>query len=379
MHAIVRTLGLSALLCTIATGCLPARPPATATTTTIAVADDGPYVFREANGLHALWLCAGKQVRRDFRLHRDGTATLPVVCGYPHPLRVLPPAPVAPDALPMPARLAALSDIHGQFELMHRLLRANGVIDAQDRWAFGNGTLVVAGDVFDRGPRVTEVFWLLYELQQQAAATGGALHFVLGNHEAITLYDDLRYLNPKYATTAQLLGRPYPALYAADTVIGQWLRTRPTLLRLGDTLFLHGGIAPGNIDLVADLAATNTGYRASLGKPRAEVKADPATARLYDGKTSPIWYRGYFNDALDSAQVKALVERLGLERIVVGHTTMGEVASFHDGRVIAIDSGIKRGKSGQLLFIENERLSRGLLDGSRQPLPELQEVPDDPE
>ena len=64
---------------------------------------------------------------------------------------------------------------------------------------------------------------------------------------------------------------------------------------------------------------------------------------------------------------------------MVGHTTIGEVASFHDGRVIAIDSAIKRGKSGQLLFIENGKLSRGLLDGSRQPLPAMQEVPDDPD
>ena len=63
----------------------------------------------------------------------------------------------------------------------------------------------------------------------------------------------------------------------------------------------------------------------------------------------------------------------------MGHTTIGEVASFHDGRVIAIDSGIKRGKSGQLLFIEGGKLSRGLLDGRREPLPALRDVPDDKE
>ncbi len=71
--------------------------------------------------------------------------------------------------------------------------------------------------------------------------------------------------------------------------------------------------------------------------------------------------------------------KLGLQRIVVGHTTIGEVASFHDGRIIAIDSAIKRGKSGQLLFIEGDSLSRGLIDGRREPLPALQVVPDDKE
>jgi hypothetical protein len=76
-------------------------------------------------------------------------------------------------------------------------------------------------------------------------------------------------------------------------VIGQWLRTRPVLLKIGDTLFLHGGISPEAVQLALDPARTNAAYQASLGLPKAEVKADPATAPLYDGKTSPIWYRGY--------------------------------------------------------------------------------------
>jgi hypothetical protein len=49
---------------------------------------------------------------------------------------------------------------------------------------------------------------------------------------------------------------------------------------------------------------------------------------------------------------------------------MPHVSQFHDGRVIAIDSSIKDGQSGELLFIENDQLSRGLLDGSRVPLAE---------
>ena len=62
---------------------------------------------------------------------------------------------------------------------------------------------------------------------------------------------------------------------------------------------------------------------------------------------------------------------------MVGHTTMDEVVSFHGGRIVAIDSGIKRGESGQLLFIENGRLSRGLPDGTREALPERQVAPRD--
>lgn len=326
---------------------------------------DGPYVFRNGDALLARWICDDKVYARKLI---DTPTTLPPECGYPHALSLQSPAAVSASTLPAVPRIVAVSDIHGQYELLRTLLRANKVIDAQDQWTLGGDTLVIAGDVFDRGPQVTEAFWLLYSLQQQAAQAGGAVHFVLGNHETMVLYDDLRYVNPKYLRSAQLLGRSYPQLYGADSVIGQWLRTRPVLLRIGDTLFLHGGISPEAVQLALDPASTNAAYQASLGTPKADVKANPATAPLYDGKTSPIWYRGYFDGRLDTAGVQHVLDQLGLQRIVVGHTSMKHVSSFHGDRVIAIDSSIKNGENGELLFIEDGKLSRGLLDGSRVPL-----------
>ncbi|WP_313318674.1 metallophosphoesterase [Stenotrophomonas sp.] len=326
---------------------------------------DGPYILRDGKRLQAQWICDDRVTTRNYRRASASIRSANRDCGYPHPLHVAALAEPAIAVLPAVPRIVAVSDIHGQYGLLLQLLRANHVIDQDDNWALGEDTLVIAGDVFDRGPQVTEAFWLLYTLQQQAAEAGGAVHFVLGNHETMVLYDDLRYVNPKYLRSAQLLGRSYPQLYGPDSVIGQWLRTRPVLLRIGDTLFLHGGISPEALPLALEQNTTNIAYQASLGRPKAEVKADPATAPLYDGKTSPIWYRGYFDGRLDTAGVQQVLDQLGLKRIVVGHTSMPHVSSFHGDRIIAIDSSIKNGENGELLFIEDGKLSRGLLDGSR--------------
>lgn len=329
--------------------------------------DDGPYLRRDAGTLHAEWICDGRVVRRELPARR-WPVTVPAVCGYPQAIRVPAPDAQAPVPPAAPARLVAVSDIHGQYDLLVRLLRANGVIDRKLRWRYGDGVLVVDGDVFDRGPRVTETFWLLHQLQQQAGKAGGGVRFLLGNHETMVLYNDLRYVNPKYLRVAELLARPYPDLYGRDSVIGGWLRRQPVMARIGDTLFVHGGIEPGHFDLDMDDAAINAAYQASLGTPKEQLKQDPLLSRLYSGKTSPIWYRGYFDGRLTTPEVVSLVQRLGVKRIVVGHTSMDEVGSYHDGRVIAIDSSIKRGESGELLFIENGKLSRGTLDGRRLPL-----------
>ncbi len=347
----------------------PRAPAEEATTPPPSSQDDGPYVFVQPDALEAVWICGGAVVRKRYA-RRTGPQKVKARCGYPLRLLLAPEPTDEARARDPGGRIVALSDIHGQYELMVQLLRANDVIDAKNRWKLGRDQLVLTGDVFDRGPRVTEVFWLLQQLQLQARKAGGAVHFLLGNHETMVLYDDLRYVNPKYLQVAEKLGRSYPSLYGTDTYLGQWLRNRPVMLRLGDTLFLHGGIAPGNIDLVTDMEATNQAYRDSLGTPKPALKADPALSRLYDGKKSPIWYRGYFDGALDTAQVGALLQQLGVARIVVGHTSMKHVSSFHDGRVIAIDSSIKNGESGELLFIENGATSRGMLDGTRQPLAE---------
>jgi len=300
---------------------------------------------------------------------RGGVAEVPPRCGYPHALAIPMQAPAAPrEQRPQPGRLAALSDIHGQYALLRRLLRAHGLIDTGDRWRYGDGVLVVGGDVFDRGPQVTEAFWLLQQLQAQARAAGGDVLFVLGNHETMTLYDDLRYLHPRYAEVAALLGRPYPALYDGGSVLGQWLRQAPAIARVGDTLFVHAGLSPEFLAAGIDAPTANARYRASLGTAKATVKADPALAPLYDGKTSPIWYRGYFDGRASATDVDAILRALDVRRIVVGHTSMDHVGSYYDGRVIAIDSSLKRGEAGEILFLEDGRASRGLLDGSRAPL-----------
>lgn len=334
--------------------------------------DDGPHVRYIEGGIEARWVCAGKLVVREQRSTR-WPAKLAPACAYPRLIRIERPSTVdGDDAITGVSKLAALSDPHGQYDLLVQLLQAHRIIDAESNWAYGSGHLVVTGDVFDRGHRVSEIFWLLYTLEQQARSAGGRLHFLLGNHEFMVLRGDLRYLHDKYPRAARLLGSDYTALYDEHSVIGRWLRSKRTLLRIDDTLFVHGGIAPDFGTTGIDLTELNARYRASIGIQGSRLHTELALADLHD-EASPIWYRGYFDDpALRPAHIDAIAQRFGVKQIVVGHTSLPAVASWHDGRVISIDSSIKQGQSGELLFRENGTWSRGTLDGKRLPLTPLQ-------
>ncbi|MCY7389558.1 MAG: metallophosphoesterase, partial [Burkholderiales bacterium] len=298
-------------------------------------------------------------------------AVLNPECGFPMSINVRDESPAFPVAAKFTAKnLVALSDIHGQFDTMVRMLRANGVIDREMRWAFGEGHMVVVGDMFDRGPNVTEVLWLLYQLEAEARAAGGAVHVILGNHEAMVLYDDLRYVNSKYAAVSGKLKDTYPGLYGEQTVLGRWLRTKPMLLQVNDMLFVHGGLSAEYVALKLSVQETNEAFRASLGLPRATVRATPLPAFLY-GPRGPIWYRGYFVEPkIEATELDKLLAQYDVKRIVVGHTTMSGVFSHYNGRVISVDSNIQKGLSGELFIWQAGKLARGSILGQQMPLTE---------
>lgn len=101
---------------------------------------DGPYVFRTAKGPEAQWVCKDHVVRRELPA-RDGATVVAPECGYPHALTVRPPRTAEVARFPATPRIVALSDIHGEYGLLVKLLRAHHVIDDDDRWSLGEATL----------------------------------------------------------------------------------------------------------------------------------------------------------------------------------------------------------------------------------------------
>lgn len=325
---------------------------------------DGPYVWRDGAELEVTWICTGQTITR----RQAADHAIEPACGAV-PAMTLDRAPrTAPDSLPAVERWAAISDIHGQTDRFQQLLRAQRILDAAGDWDWGTGVLVITSDVLDRGPAQIEALWAIYRMAQQATAAGGSVELLLGNHEAMVIAGDLRYLHPRYLEVAKQLERPYDQLFAVDSELGAWLRSRAVVLKLGDTLFLHGGLHPSFADTELDLAALNARFRAGLGVAREAIRADPAAHWLF-GSDGPVWYRGYFESGqATSAQVDALLASAQVERIVVGHTTVEAIRVLYEGRVIGIDSGLKYGDQGELLIHEQGRLWRGLVDGQRAPL-----------
>ncbi len=322
--------------------------------------NEGPHVFWENRTAKVVEIVDGKVVQRALGAgHWLSLPDMPSVQLNPDGIGTV------PDDVPKAVKVTAVSDVHGNGAGFRKLLQAHGVMDAKATWKYGAGHLVVLGDIADRGPDVTKSYWLVRSLQQQAVREGGMVHFVMGNHEAMVLRHDTRYAHPRFLETGALLHRDMSGLVAHDTELGLWLRAQPAVLRVGHHLFVHGGLSPSVVRAGSDLEGINQQFRSQLRSGE--------NASLLGG-AGPLWYRGLIpgmekkQPESTTKDVDALLKAFKVKAVVVGHSTLDRVTSFHDGRVFGIDAGLKDGKPGEVWIWEDGKVYRGLADGQRVPV-----------
>lgn len=361
-------LAVLSLICILATG---ASHNASGDDSTHSL-NDGPHVFwHDDTTTVVFYYCDGSLQQRTFSARdtirfqgfcRDTAASYAIPTSVPGR---------SAGEFDDVSRFLAVSDIHGELEPFAEILRAAGVIDGSGHWVFGDGHLVVLGDVFDRGPDVTECLWLIYRLEQEAGRAGGAVHFVLGNHELMVLRGDLRYVHPRYLKgIAGATRLEYDDLFGPETELGRWLRAKPAVLRLGSALFVHGGIAPAYAGARIPTETINEQARRGLDYSSVALRFDDSTRQLY-GSTGPFWYRGYLYGIEDrypeatAAEIDQLLAFYEVDRIIVGHSEQDSIATRYDGRVVAIDVAVEELGGQQALLWEDGRFYRVDRDGRR--------------
>lgn len=305
-----------------------------------------------------------------------------------------------------PNRIIAVGDLHGDYQAWIAIARASGLIDAVGHWSGGRTTLVQLGDVLDREPDSLKIVRNLQQLQKEAPRTGGRVFVVLGNHEAMNLLGDFRYTTPgEFAAfagpnSAAIRDKVYeqnraliekaaqmanPALtpsqirdswmaehplgwvehkiaWSPSGELGRWATRNPAVLKIGGTLFVHGGLSAEYSKLPLD--EINRRVQAAMSKGD-----DGPSTILYD-PLGPLWYRGLAIRDADAEEVRsklapgvphlsadqelnAVLTAYGAQRLVIGHTPDLKGIEFAGGgRLARIDTGISRAYGGPLSWLE---------------------------
>lgn len=291
-------------------------------------------------------------------------------------------------------RVVAIGDLEGDYEKFADMLRTANLIDARGDWIGGRAHLVQLGDIPDRGPNSRMIMDHLMRLEPQAQRAGGYVHALIGNHEAMNVEGDLRYVHPgeyaafadsgserrrqRYyrATISQLRAQPpasglptfddaYRAQWESEHPLGYvehreawgpngrygtWIASHDAVIRINDTLFVHGGLGPSFATPSAD-AMNNAVSGALQGRP------DSNYPDIVTNQEGPLWYRGLSLNAEETerANLEAVLARHGVARIVVGHTKRAStVWPRFDGRVLIADIAVPTGFADPHAFLEIE-------------------------
>lgn len=273
---------------------------------------------------------------------------------------------------PAQPRVVAIGDLHSDIEATRRAFRLAGATDENDGWIGGALNVVQLGDMIGRSDDERQVLDFLFFMREHAQLAGGNVHLLVGNHEvmggrvdnqAVGLnpfpgYEDLVNLDlgdprlsilPEYQKkrgAALMSGGPYARRFA----------TLPTVLQIGRTVYVHGGVVPRWAEY-------------GLDKINAEVShwlfgacAEPDSSLGVDDGDRVMWTRQFSSlvDATDCAVLEQSLTILGATRMIVAHTVQGTITSYCDNKVWAVDVGMSRyygGPTEVLELADDERLT----------------------
>jgi hypothetical protein len=324
------------------------------------------------------------------------------------PVHLLLSAMPADAAEPAPS-IIAVGDLHGDYDAYVTILRNAKLIDAKGKWSGGDTIFVQLGDVPDRGPDTKKIIEHLMKLEKQAPKKGGRVEALIGNHEAMMVIGDLRYVTPEeyaafatskskrlreayFTANVAAFGERYrakdPALtdegvkaaFESDTPLGwvehqqawapsgkfgAWVAKHDAVLKIGDTLFVHGGI--GAAFSVKPIDQLNEEVRAALKARGGDI---------LENEAGPLWHRAFAEESpAGEADLAAALAAYGVRRIVVGHTPQPSgVKALYGGRVVAADTGASKFYGGTRSFVRIDASGVAANDnGVERTLPEIAE------
>ena len=302
---------------------------------------DGPYIFYEENKIKIVNINQYDEIVETFTNEIDSLLVqVPNQTPDHFYIKLNTNIKKPPSVYEEAEKIVVISDIEGNYYSFANLLIGNKVTDENLNWTFGTGHLILNGDFVDRGKYVTQVLWLIYKLEQEAEAAGGYVHFIVGNHEAMNLEGNFKYVKDKYRRLADDLGILYVDFYNKNNEMGRWMRSKNIVEKIGDNILTHGGISKTLLNKKLNFNDINEIAQANYG---IDLHNDISTIpNLLFGRYGPLWYRGLVKDdnyysKASEFDVTKMLEYYDSDRIIIGHCIVDDISTDYNGKVVRID------------------------------------------
>lgn len=274
----------------------------------------------------------------------------------------------------------AIGDLNAAYDALVDILRGTGLVDERLSWTGERAELVQLGDLFNRGAGAVAALRLLLRLQRQAKRAGGKVTILLGNHEVMTALGHEGYCTEdEYLSFASarerrawperveralrriVKHRPQGVILPIEPRLEAWkvehvpgraalrqalgprgalgrvLRRLPVAYQSQGCLFVHAGLRPRWAELGVDgLNRQAAGEWRSGGRRLWKL---PRTS-LFRAEDGPLWDRSLARGGASAVkELRVTLERLGAQRMIVGHTPTATLPGGGDGRLLVLARG----------------------------------------
>ena len=269
------------------------------------------------------------------------------------------------------SRLVVIGDLHADIGAAHAAFKLAGSTNDDGDWIGGDLTIVQLGDLIGRSYDDRQVLDFIFNLQEQASSKGGSVFVVLGNHEvfgaqlridyvdeeAWQAFDDIPNLeldDPRIAVLPEYKRHRSAALISGGPYAKR-LAEFPTVLRLGDIIFAHGGVTPywANYGIEKINDEVRRWFMGETEQPISALGVDAG-----DPDDNVMMSRHFSKDVTEEncAMLTESLSILGAQMMIVAHEVQDSIGSSCDGKVWKVDVGMSRYYPGapEVLEIRND-------------------------
>lgn len=256
-------------------------------------------------------------------------------------------------------KLLVVSGMDGHFQSFCDLLIKSEVLDDRLNWTFLNNHLIILGNCIKAQEESVEFLWFIYSLEEQAQLAGGAVHFILGTHELSNINGEWINQQPKYAKRKSASKGAVTALYDGNREIRRWLLTKNVVEKIGNTLFVYGGVSREL--LMSGLSIREINLLCKRGYSNINQPISSLTELLLNGPNSLIYYQ-YNQEFADETLIDDTLNHFNVDTIVTGNNASEHVSSYFDNKVISVGSDYSESRP-EALFVKYDRFYKFNIKG----------------
>ena len=231
--------------------------------------------------------------------------------------------------IPSSQPIYIIGDVHGHLKKLVKLLQDAQLIDAEHSWKAGTATLWFMGDFVDRGPDGIAVLDLVMRLQTEAAAAGGSVASLLGNHEMMLLaaYRFGRRstgLGSNFLTRWKQNGGNRKDIASLTSRHLDWMAHLPAMALVDDYLFMHAD-APFYIKCGRTVDEVNVAFNKLLSR---------SDALAWEEMLEDFARRGAFTHATNGEEfARRFLSIFGGQQLIHGHTPISSMLRCPPGKI----------------------------------------------